>query len=56
MKKKYVVKHFNTGKYWTYNSEYGEAYESQNFETLENAEFFISRQDGQFVIETIYII
>jgi hypothetical protein len=57
MEKKYVIKHFNTGQYWTYNSEYGEASEAQTFQTVEEAENMVDLQPyGVFVIETIYTI
>jgi hypothetical protein len=57
MKKRFVVKNFLLREYWTYNSEWGYSqYEAHEFETLQDAEDFISRQDGKFQIETIYII
>jgi hypothetical protein len=57
MEKKFVVKNFLLREYWTYNSEWGYSqYEAHKFETLQDAEDFISRQDGKFQIETIYII
>jgi len=56
MKKKYVVKNFLASRYWTFMSDWSDSpFDAHEFETLEDAEDFISRQDGQFVIETIYI-
>lgn len=56
MKKRYVVKDFLSSQYWTFMSDWGDStFDAHEFETLEHAEDFISRQDGQFVIETIYI-
>lgn len=58
MEKKYVVKDLKYNWYyagygspWNDNIEYAE-----RFETLEDAERFISQEYGLFIIETVYIV
>lgn len=60
MKKKYVVKDFEAQTYYT--GEYTgkqtwekEAYLAEYFETIEDAENFIKREDGKFQIEVVYV-
>ena len=55
MYKTYVVRNFLTGEYHDYFSEWStDPLDVHEFETLEEAEQFISTQSGKFVIETIY--
>ena len=61
MEKKFVVKDFQKQTYfqgWDFGWEgrnEGDYATPHWFDSLEDTELFISRQDGQFVIETIYI-
>lgn len=61
MEKKYVVKDFNTQTY--YSGEWGnkqnwekEAYQAEYFDSVEDAEMFISRWNGGFQIELVYVV
>ena len=56
MEKKYVVKDFLTNRYWSVDSEWDNQFEARFFHSIQEAQGFIKHQDGQFVIETIYII
>ncbi len=55
MEKKYVVKDFLTNQYWSVDSEWDNQVEARFFHSIEDAQNFIKHQDGQFVIETLYI-
>lgn len=58
MEKKYVVKDFATGKYWCgefYKFDV-EPYMVERFNSIGEAERFIERQNGTFIIETIYVV
>jgi hypothetical protein len=58
MEKKYVVKDFADQLYYQGES-YGwgkEPFLSDYFDTIEDAERFIQRQDGKFQIETVYVV
>lgn len=61
MEKKYVVKDFEAQTY--YSGEYAskqtwekEAYLAEYFDTIEDAERFISRENGKFQIELVYVV
>ena len=56
MEKQYVVKNFLTNQYWSFDSKWGNQFEAREFNSVEEAEDFIKQLDGQFVIETIYIV
>ena len=56
MEKQYVVKDFLTNQYWSFDSKWGNQFEAREFNSVEEAQGFIKHQDGQFVIETIYIV
>jgi hypothetical protein len=60
MEKKYVVKDFEAQTY--YSGQWGdkqnwekEAYLSEYFDSIEDAERFISRENGKFQIELVYV-
>lgn len=58
MEKKFVVKDFEAQTYYC-GEPYGwseEAYLVEYFETFEDAENFIKREDGKFQIETVYVV
>jgi hypothetical protein len=61
MEKKYVVKDFEAQTY--YAGQYGvkqnwekEAYLAEYFDSVEDAERFISRENGKFQIELVYVV
>jgi hypothetical protein len=57
MEKKFVIKNFENGTYFQgWDFGWGNDFVKYYFETLEDAILCISREDGKFVIETIYII
>jgi len=61
MEKRFVVKNFETGLYLQYAWDEKDVWGTGNsspyyFDTREVAKDFISRRDGKFQIETIYII
>jgi hypothetical protein len=57
MEKRFVVKNFEVGTYYQgWDFGWASSHLAYIFETLEDAEDFISREDGKFQIETIYII
>ena len=56
MKKKYVIRDFDTGNYWG-GDDFGFCTDSRfahKFDTEEIAESFMSNLDGLFIIETVY--
>jgi hypothetical protein len=56
MEKRYVVKNFENGTYFQgWDFGWGNDFVKYYFETLEDAILCISREDGKFQIETIYI-
>ena len=58
MEKKYVVKDFDAQTYYCGES-YGwskEAYLADYFDTIEDAERFIERENGKFQIELVYAV
>jgi hypothetical protein len=57
MENRFVVKDFEVGTYYQgWDFGWASSHSAYIFETLEDAKDFISRQDGKFQIETIYII
>ena len=59
MEKKYVVKEFMEQTYYcgeTFGWSAEESYLADYFDTLEDAEDFIKKQNGQFQIETVYFV
>jgi hypothetical protein len=58
MEKKYVVKSFTEQTYYC-GENYGwteEAFPAEYFDTIEDAENFIKREDGKFQIEVVYVV
>ena len=58
MEKRYIVKDFEDKTYYC-GELYGwseEAYLVEYFETFEDAENFIKREEGKFQIETVYVV
>lgn len=58
MEKKYVVKDFKAQTYYC-GEAYGwskEAYLADYFDTVEDAERFINRENGKFQIELVYVV
>ena len=58
MEKKYVVKDFETQKYYC-GKLYGWSKEARfagYFETAEDAERFIDQENGKFQIEVVYVV
>ena len=58
MEKKYVVKDFEAQTYYC-GEAYGwskEAYLSDYFDTVEDAERFIDQENGKFQIELVYVV
>ncbi|MDY0388375.1 MAG: hypothetical protein RBT65_14895 [Methanolobus sp.] len=58
MEKKYVVKDFEAQTYYC-GEDYGwskEAYLADYFDTVEDAERFIERENGKFQIELVYVV
>jgi hypothetical protein len=59
MEKKYVVKNFETQTYYC-GEVYGwrslEAYLADYFDTVEDAERFIDKENGKFQIELVYVV
>ena len=58
MEKKYVVKDFEAQTYYC-GEAYGwskEAYLADYFDTVEDAERFIDRENGKFQIELVYVV
>ena len=59
MKKKYVVKDFETQTYYYGGGAYGwnkKASIADYFDTVEDAERFIERENGKFQIELVYVV
>ena len=55
MEKKYVVKDFEAQTYYCYGWS-KEAYLADYFDTVEDAERFIERENGKFQIELVYVV
>lgn len=58
MKKNFVVKNFETQKYYC-GELYGwsaEIFIVEYFDTFEDAENFIKRESGKFQIESVYVV
>jgi hypothetical protein len=58
MEKKYVVKDFEAQTYYC-GEAYGwskEAYLADYFDSVEDAERFIDRENGKFQIELVYVV
>ena len=58
MEKKYIVKDFEAQTYYCGES-YGyskEAYLSDYFDTIEDCENYIKRENGKFQIEVVYVV
>lgn len=58
MEKKFVVKDFEAQTYYC-GETYGwskEAYLADYYETFEDAENFIKRENGKFQIEAVYVV
>jgi len=58
MEKKFVIKDFVTLSYYC-GEPYGwsrETYLVEYFDTFEDAENFINREDGKFQIEVVYVV
>jgi hypothetical protein len=58
MEKKYVVKDFEAQTYYC-GEAYGwskEAYFADYFDSVEDAERFIDRENGKFQIELVYVV
>jgi len=58
MEKKYVVKDFESQTYYC-GEPYGwrkETFLADYFDTIEDAERFIDRENGKFVVELVYVV
>lgn len=58
MENKFIIKCFEDQTYYC-GEDYGwsnEAYLAEYFETFEDAENFIKRENGKFQIETVYFV
>ena len=58
MEKKYIVKDFEAQTYYCGES-YGyskEAYLADYFDTIQDAENYIKRENGKFQIEAVYVV
>ena len=61
MEKKYVVKDFEAQTYYSFEHSgmlnwEKESYLAEYFDSVEDAERFISRENGKFQIETVYVV
>ena len=58
MEKKFVVKNFEAQTYYA-GEYYGFSdtiYFAEYFDTMEDAENFIKRENGKFLIEAVYVV
>jgi len=58
MEKKYVIKDFETQRYYC-GSPFGwllESYQADYFDSVEDAERFLERENGKFQIELVYVV